>query len=101
MRKPIDRGRKSGFHIQPGLLLIDARSVQRNQLLAEEMKVLCTDGCVPESSLNVMSLNVNGMFAEKLESESGLKKCIERYDCAFVSETQTNKFSNIDIYKVM
>ena len=52
---------------------------------------------MPESSFNVMSLNVNGMFAEKLESESGLKKFIEKYDCVFVSETWTNKYSNIDI----
>ena len=52
---------------------------------------------MPESALNVMSLNLNGMLAEKLEGENGLKECIGKYDCAFISETWTNEFSSIDI----
>ena len=48
-----------------------------------------------------MSFNVNGSFVNKLESTSGghesLKECIRKYDCAFFSETWTNRYSCIEM----
>ena len=44
-----------------------------------------------------MCLNVNGVFAEKLECENGVRQCIEMYDFIFISETWTNECSTVDI----
>ena len=44
-----------------------------------------------------MSLNVNGSFVDKMECENGLKQCVQMYDFIFISETWTNKHSNVSL----
>ena len=44
-----------------------------------------------------MCLNVNGMLAEKLECENGVRQCVQQYDFVFISEAWTNESSSVDI----
>ena len=48
-----------------------------------------------------MSLNVNGSFVDKLEwkkeGNESLKEMMQKFDCVFISEAWTNKYSCIDM----
>ena len=40
---------------------------------------------------------MNGSLVDKLEGESGLYECIQKYDCVFMSETWTNESCDVDV----